>query len=300
MKKANFSIRLTITIALIIQCLVQNTYGQKAGSTDYLKARTRFNTSLIKHGGSPQQPEATDSADVPPAGVSQVFFKSGNNLTLKAWINAPKGKFDATYPAIVFLHGGLAFGKGDWDMTQPFRDAGFIVVTPMLRGENAQPGTFTFLYNEVNDAIAAAEYLRQQPFIDHKRIYLAGHSVGGILTLLTAMSTNDFTKAASFSGLPDMVSYYRYVIDPKQIPFDTTCKEEFVMRSPAAYAASFKCPVRLYFGTEEPWIMGSSSVQTAATAKGVGIDAKAVAVQGGHMSAVQGEMELAIRFFNKQ
>ncbi|MDB5091753.1 MAG: hypothetical protein JWR09_5747 [Mucilaginibacter sp.] len=295
--------------ACILQCFSQYGFAQEPKSKtayngsirslkqDYLEARTKFKTTLIKHHGSPQNPEAADSANMPPPGVSQIFFKSGNDLTLKAWINVPK---NGRHPAIVFLHGGLSFGKGDWDMTKPFRNAGFVVITPNLRGENGQPGMFTFLYDEVNDAIAAAEYLKQQPFIDSKRVYLAGHSVGGILALLTSMSCKYFKKAASFSGLPDMVLYHRYVIDPKEIPFDTTDMREFQMRSPMTYANSFKCPVRMYFGTEEPWIMGSTSQQTAAIAKKNGLDVEAIDVQGGHMSAVDGEMKLAIKFFNQK
>jgi len=262
-----------------------------------MKARETFKTTLIKQEGSPQKPQPEDSADAPPSGAIRIFFKTRDNLTLMAWINVPKG--NGKYPAIVFLHGGLSFGKGDWDMTKPFRDAGFIVITPMLRGENGQKGIFTFFYDEVNDVIAAGEYARQQPFINRNRIYIAGHSIGGILTLLVCMSCREFKKAASFSGLPDMVSDYKYVIDPQQIPFDTTDKREFQMRSPMAHANSFKCPVRMYFGTEEPWIMGSISQQTAAIAKRAGLDVEAIVAQGGHMSAVESEMRLAIKFFNK-
>jgi dienelactone hydrolase len=277
-----------------------NNGSKQSLKEDYLDARTKFKTSLIKNDGSPQKPEAADSADMPPPGVTQIFYKADNNLSLKAWINVPTEKNNRKHPAIVFLHGGLSFGKGDWDMTKPFRDAGFIVITPMLRGEDGQSGTFTFLYDEVNDAIAAAEYLKQQPFIDNKRVYLAGHSVGGILTLLTSMSCKYFKKAASFSGLPDMVSYHRFVIDPKEIPFDTTSMREFQMRSPMIYANSFKCPVRMYFGSLEPWIMGSTSQQTAAIARKHGLDVEAIDVSGGHMSAVDGEMKLAIKFFNQK
>jgi acetyl esterase/lipase len=266
--------------------------------SDYTTARKRFKTRLIKYGPSPQSQEETDSADVPPPGVTQFFFKSGN-LTLKAWINKPNEKNIKNHPAIIFLHGGLAFGKGDWDMAKPFRDSGFIVITPMLRGENGQKGIFTFLYDEINDAIAAGAYARRQRYIDSNRIYLAGHSDGGTLALLAAMSCRYFKKAASFSALPDQVSYYSFGIDPKLIPFDTTDRREFQMRSPLEYANSFKCSARLYYGTEEPGFLSSSNQQTAEIAKNNGLDVKACEVEGGHMSAVEREMDLSIIFFNQ-
>ena len=307
MKKVTSNL-IKITCTLFSVLFFQSVFAQQNDGTikseaqfqnnDYINSRKQFETKLIKHVSSPQQPATSDSADVPPMGISECFFKSGN-LTLKVWINKPNDTVNKKYPLVVFLHGGLAFGKEDWDMTKPFREAGFVVITPMLRSENGQAGNFTFLYDEVNDVIAATEYARHLSFIDDERIYLAGHSVGGILALLTSMSYKHFKKAVSFSGLPDMLSNYKYVIDPNDIPFDTTNTKELKMRSPMAYANSFKCPVRMYFGTEEPWILGSTSQQTAAIAKINGLDVKALVVHGGHMSAVEGEMKLAINFFNE-
>jgi dipeptidyl aminopeptidase/acylaminoacyl peptidase len=293
-------IRLAIqrAFSLLPYCLLCVIPQASAQNSNYGEVRKAFKTNLIKQEGSPQKPDPSDSADLPPSEATQIFLISVDNLKLKAWINMPADKNNRKYPAVVFLHGGLSFGKADWDMTKPFRDSGYIVITPMLRGENSQKGIFSFLYNEVDDVLAAAAYLKQQPFIDNDRVYLAGHSVGGILSLLTVMSRKSFKKAVSFSGLPDMVSYHRYVIDPNNIPFDTTDRREFEMRSPMAYARSFSCPIRLYFGTEEPWIMGNTSERMAIIAKKGGLDVKAVAVEGGHMSAVEEEMKLAIRFFN--
>lgn len=116
----------------------------------------------------------------PPAGVSTVEFPSGD-LRLKAWVNAPRADHAKKRPAVVFLHGGFGFGKEDWDMTKPYRDAGFAVLAPMLRGENGQAGVYTLFYDEVDDVLAAGEYLRKQPYVDGERLFVAGHSVGGTL-----------------------------------------------------------------------------------------------------------------------
>jgi dipeptidyl aminopeptidase/acylaminoacyl peptidase len=265
---------------------------------DYSKVRQEFQTKLIRQGASPQKSVPSDSADAPPPGVTEVVFSSGN-LSLKAWMNNPDLTRKTTYPVIIFLHGGFSFGKGDWDMTKPFRDAGFIVITPMLRGENGQRGAFTMFYDEVDDVIAAIEYARQQPFTNKKRVYLAGHSVGGTLTLLTAMTSKSICKASSFSASPDQILYCRYGIDPNYIPFDTADAREFQVRSPLAYAGSFKCPVRIFYGTQEHHFRISSQ-QTAAIAKQNKTDAEAIEVEGGHMSAVEGETKAAIKFFNEK
>ena len=41
-------------------------------------------------------------------------------------------------------------------MAQPYRDAGYIVMIPILRGENGQPGFYTMFYDEVDDVLGAA------------------------------------------------------------------------------------------------------------------------------------------------
>ena len=70
------------------------------------------------------------------------------------------------------------------------------------------------------------------------------------------------------------------------------------MRSAVAYATSFKCPARLYYGKEE-FYFDAETRRTALLAKGKGLDVDAVVVPGDHMSSVPPAMEQAIDFFRK-
>ena len=136
------------------------------------------------------------------------------------------------------------------DMSQPFREAGFVVMSPMLRAENGQPGTFSMYYDEVADVVAAAEYLRHVPYVDSKRIFVAGHSVGGTMTMLSALAYSHFRAASSLSGSADQVLYIKYAPGAKdRAAFDVANMRELEMRSPLAYAAYFKCPLRIYYGS---------------------------------------------------
>jgi hypothetical protein len=101
----------------------------------------------------------------------------------------------------------------------------------------------------VEDVLAAANYLIARPNVDATRLYLAGHSVGGTLVMLTAMTTDRFRAAASFSGSPDQIAWSKG--QESLVPFDTGDIHEFQMRSPIAFATSFKCPVRIYYGSRE-------------------------------------------------
>jgi dipeptidyl aminopeptidase/acylaminoacyl peptidase len=233
-----------------------------------------------------------------PAGVSAVEFASGD-LRLKAWVNSPVATDGVKRPAVVFLHGGFGFGKEDWDMAKPYRDAGYVVLAPMVRGENGQAGVYTLFYDEVDDALAAGEYLHKQPYVDGDRLFLAGHSVGGTLALLAAEASSRFRAVASFSASPDQILYCRHGIRKESIPFDITEPSELEVRSPLAYAKSLKCPARIYYGTKEKHFEKTSQ-RTAAAAKEKGLDVEAIAVEGSHMSAVPEAMRRSIAFFEKR
>lgn len=260
---------------------------------DYATARKSFSTKLVKWGPSPQKAPTLELS----ASAEAVSFASGP-LTLHAWISRPAAGAAARGQAVLFLHGGNQFGPEDWEMTWPYRAAGFIVMVPMLRGENHQAGDFTMFYDEVDDVLAAAAFLSQQPGVDPKQVFLAGHSVGGTMALLAAMTTDRFRAVASFSGSPDQVIYCRLGVPPAIIPFDTTNTREFVMRSPLAYATSLKSPARLYYGTRElHWDLTTRKLVDLARSRG--LDVQSLQVEGGHESSVPEATALSIRFFRE-
>jgi dienelactone hydrolase len=257
---------------------------------DYAAARATFVTRLLREGPSPQRIPMPDA----PKNARAIDFPSGT-LTLRAWVGIPAGRVRPR-PVVIFLHGGFGFGQEDFDMAAAYRAAGFVLVTPILRGENGQPGSFSLFYNEVDDVIALADFLRRQSYVDPNRIYLAGHSVGGTIALLTAMTDRRFRAVASFSGSPDQMLFTRYGMRATDIPFDPTDAREIQMRSPLAYAASLKVPTRLYYGSEEGFFKLSTDRLAAIAAK-ARLDVKAQAIAGTHMSAIPVEIAASIAFF---
>jgi dipeptidyl aminopeptidase/acylaminoacyl peptidase len=207
-------------------------------------------------------------------------------------VNRP-AEVSRKHPAVLFLHGGFAFGLDDWVVSQPFRESGFVVLTPVLRAENGQPGSFTLFYDELDDVLAAAEFLSQQPYVDTKRLYVAGSSAGGTLALLAAQASRCFCAAASYSASPDQALLVKYAkID---LPFDKGDPRELQLRSPLAYAASFKCPVRIYYATRDHFVL--TSKRTAELAKERNLDVEAVRLDGDHGSIVPLGIKQSIRFF---
>lgn len=263
-----------------------------AASEDYAAARKQFRPHLVKQAPAPQP---WDPVEV-PQDARELGFESGG-LHLTAWISSDAANHaTAPRPAVLFLHGGFAFDLGDWQMTRPFRDAGFVVMTPILRGENGQPGSFSAFYDEVDDVLAAADALAQQPGVDPGHLYVAGHSVGGTLTMLAALASTRFRAAASLSGAPSQLSWM-----PRQrkiAPYDLNDHEEVRMRSPILFAGSFKSPTRLYWGNQESFF-DKATRDTARLAKAAGLDVEAVQVEGDHMGMVKPAIDLAIAFFQQ-
>jgi len=272
---------------------------------DYAEARKKFKTKLLIEMSAPQQ---TLPMILPPE-AEEIEFPSGE-LRLKAWVSRDPADGKEKKPAVVYLHDGFSFGNDDWDQTKPFRDAGFVVMMPILRGENDQPGNFSLFYDEVDDVLAAADALEKLPYVGSKRMYLAGHSQGGTLALLTALTTSRFRAAASFSGSPDQTNWAAvrsnmngFAGTNGQVPFDGENEKESRMRSPLAFAESFKCPVRIYFGDQEAYFKACSEklVEKARKKK---LDVEAVEVPGPHFSqaktgAVTNAIPKCIEFFQQ-
>jgi poly(3-hydroxybutyrate) depolymerase len=259
---------------------------------DYARERSRFRTHLLSKGPAPDKYETLTA----PAGADQIFYRTGygEELELIAWVS----KYERTRkpkPAVLMLHGGNAMGQGHWSLlAKPYVDAGYIVMVPSMRGENGQKGNFSGFYDEVDDVLSAAERLQHLPGVDPHRLFLAGHSVGGTLTMLAAMSSRRFRAAAPMSGNPDAFAFFaRY---PQDIRFDDKNPREFQMRSAICYARSFKCPMRVTHGTEEVQFAARIGL-LAKRAHAGGVKMEVGTVTGGHTSAIPGEIAQSIQFF---
>ncbi len=257
---------------------------------DYAAARQAFQTKLVRRGPAPQEWEPLQA----PPGATEVTFDSGGRA-LKAFVSSDPGD-GRRLPAVLFLHGGYAFGDGDWESHELYRNLGYVVMTPVLRGENGQAGEFTMFYDEVDDVLAAADALARLPWVNPDRLFVVGHSAGGTLATLAAMTSDRFVAAASFSGSMDQKA--NADANPELAVFDRTDPREVEMRSPVAFAASFRCPTRLYYGSKEFWAYRPTK-RTAELAREKGLNVQAVQVPGDHFSSVPTAIQNSIDFFGQ-
>ena len=165
-------------------------------SGSYLERLARFQTKLLRKGPAPQ----AFHNDSPPAGIHEITYQS-DGLALKAWVAAPPSPGASRLPGIVYLHGGFAFGADDFRDATPFLNAGLVVMCPMLRGENGNPGNYEMFLGEVRDAQAAIAWLAHQPNVDPTHIYAFGHSAGGVVSALLSLHDPGVRHSGSAGGL---------------------------------------------------------------------------------------------------
>ncbi len=107
------------------------------------------------------------------------------------------------HPTIVICH-GLPGNEKNLDLAQALRRAGWNAVTFNYRGSWGSPGSYRFAQN-LEDADAVLAYLRvpanaSKLQIDTKRMVLAGHSMGGWVTVMTAAHDRGLAGAILISA----------------------------------------------------------------------------------------------------
>jgi acetyl esterase/lipase len=211
-----------------------------------VEARRDFKTKLVDRGGR-KEPMPN-----PPPNVFRVVQYESPAGKLGAYLTPSPGD-GKRHPAIIWITGGDCNSIGEvWqpapadnDQTaSAFRKAGIVMMFPSLRGGNANPGAREGFFGEVDDVIAAADFLAKQEYVDRDRIYLGGHSTGGTLVFLVAACTDRFRAVFSFGPVDDVSGY-----PPEYLPFDTSNPRELELRSPEHWLNSVKGSLFVFEGT---------------------------------------------------
>lgn len=242
MKQVHFYL---VAVTLLAGCGLQD----KPETVSLPEARKGFQTKLVA------QPSERVRVEEPPPDVFRLVQYDAAVGKLPAYLT-PDPQDGQKHPAIIWITGGDCNTIGDvWssasrenDQTaSAFRKAGIPMMFPSLRGGNDNLGQREGFFGEVDDVLAAADYLAQQPFVDPQRIYLGGHSTGGTLVLLVAASSDRFRAVFSFGPVDDVSGYGT---DSEYLPFDTSSRREIQLRSPIRWLHSVKSPVFVFEGSD--------------------------------------------------
>jgi carboxymethylenebutenolidase len=129
----------------------------------------------------------------------EVVFPSGG-LQLHGFLWKPEGS--GPFRAIVWNHGSEKLPGSEPALAKFYTAHSYVFFVPHRRGQGRSPGDYIqdqvaqappgeraqrmveLQEAEVNDVIAALNYLKSRPFVDPARIAISGCSYGGIQTLL--------------------------------------------------------------------------------------------------------------------
>jgi acetyl esterase/lipase len=238
---------LPVALVLLASCSPNQTASNDA--TSLLVARRGFKTTLVPNKGAKESPE-----QAPPKIFHTITYPAPAGNT--AAYLSPDPRDGKKHPAIIWITGGDCNSIGDvWspapranDQTaSAFRKAGIIMMFPSLRGGNDNPGLKEGFLGEVEDVLAAAEFLAKQEYVDGKRIYLGGHSTGGTLALLVAEVSSRFRAVFAYGPVGDVAGYGA---ESGFLPFDLSNRQEVKLRSPGYWLGSVQSPVWVFEGAQ--------------------------------------------------
>jgi len=160
------------------------------------------------------------AAQAAPFNKQRITFKSGN-LSLVGYVYHPDG--NGPFPTVIWNHGSEPNpGSRQFDaVANVFVPAGYAVFAPVRRGQGGSEGeyivdavdgrrarrdgsalalTVKLLETEqLDDQLAGLAYAKSLPFVDQRKLVVAGCSYGGIQTLLAAERSVGFLAAMPIS-----------------------------------------------------------------------------------------------------
>lgn len=168
-------------------------------------------------------------------------------------------------PLLVISHGGpTSNATSEFYLPLQFwTSRGFAVVDVNYRGSSGYGRAYRELLNgtwgvfDVEDCIAAANYLVGQGEADPERLIIRGGSAGGYTTLCALTFHDEFAAGASYYGVADLETLARDThkfesryLDSLIGPYPQAI-ETYRQRSPIHFAGQLACPIILFQGLED-------------------------------------------------
>ncbi|MCX7846238.1 MAG: alpha/beta fold hydrolase [Dictyoglomaceae bacterium] len=163
------------------------------------------------------QPAPPRKGYIPPYYVDLSSFeekdvKVGKSFDLPGKLVIPKG--DKKYPIIIFVHGS---GPNDMDETigpnKPFRDLAYGLGTLGIASLRYDKRTkvypeeytkfkegFTVMEEVIEDVLYAIDFVKKEEKIDKNKIFILGHSLGGMLAGRIASLSKDVSGLIIMAG----------------------------------------------------------------------------------------------------
>jgi dipeptidyl aminopeptidase/acylaminoacyl peptidase len=223
--------------------------------------------------------------------------------------NAPR---DHTHPAIVYVHGGPQsqtinnFNR----VVQYLANQGYLVIAPNYRGSSGygkefmDADRFDMGGGDLQDVLAAADWIQQTGYVDAKKLVIMGGSYGGYMSMM-ALTKAPEVWAAGVPIVP-FVNWFTEVQneDPLLREYDLATMGDPVKnkalwedRSPINFVDRIKAPVLLLAGGNDPRCPKSEAQQVADAIKkrGGSVELKIYENEGHGFARVENQIDAYTR-----
>gem|GEM_PF-477140 len=207
------------------------------------------------------------------------------------------------------LHGAELLSSDDYhDETLPYAEAGMVVIKYSLDGHTPEPPgvsdeaqmilmsqsypAFKAAGAGVENGKAATDYaLAKLAMVDPKRIYSAGHSSAGNVSLLLAASDSRITRCVAYAAAYDFESRMGDAVDDSSVQQFFPGIKAFVQQtSPMNRISDLHCPVMVFHARDDNNVPYTDAETFVARMQQSGKDIKFVnANSGGHYSPMISE-----------
>ena len=243
--------------------------------------------------------------DMDPADISvaeAITFPTGGAQTAFGWFYRPQNsRFEAPDgalpPLLVLSHGGPT-GMAD-DAFKPeiqfWTSRGFAVADINYRGSTGFGRAYRQLLDgqwgiaDVEDCIAAANYLAGQKRVDSKRMAIRGGSAGGYTTLCALTFHDVFRAGAVRYGIGDLMALARDThkfearyLDRLVAPLPDG-EKVYAARSPLNFTEQLNCPVIFFQGLDDKVVPPNQAEEMVAALRDKGLPVAYIPFEGeGH------------------
>jgi dipeptidyl aminopeptidase/acylaminoacyl peptidase len=229
--------------------------------------------------------------------------------TISAFVYAPYNlPRNGQHPAIVYVHGGPtsqtvnAFNR----FVQHMANQGYFVIAPNYRGSTGygkdfqNANLFDMGGGDLQDVVAAADWIKQTGYIDPKKVIVMGASYGGYMSMMAVTKAPEMWAA----GVPivPFVNFFTEIEneDPMLRESDLATmgdpvknKALFEDRSPIFFVDKIKAPLMLLAGGNDPRCPKEETMQVVEAVKKNGgvVDHKVYENEGHGFARVENQID---------
>ncbi|MDQ2070703.1 S9 family peptidase [Natronospira bacteriovora] len=228
-------------------------------------------------------------AEVDLGTYESVTYEGYDGQEIQMWVHYPPG-FDRSreYPLFLLIHGGPHSGITDgfhfrWN-AQTFASWGYVTAWHNFHGSSGFGQEFTdsinpdWITRPYTDTIKAAEWFKEQPWIDSDRMAAGGGSYGGYLSSILLGRDHPFNALVIHAAVYNLYSQMSADFAVHSVRFGDYWDDPSIYRelSPHYYAESFDTPSLVIHGQLDYRVPVGQGFELFRTLQHRGVDSKMV------------------------